>query len=57
MANLIRLRCMQCGIEVSTPVPSDIVVRAWIECPECLGKRPDEFFERKVVDELKNIEK
>jgi hypothetical protein len=44
------LYCNGCGKQVSTgffPVPTDtpdkgIIVRAWIECPECLEKRSKE---------------
>jgi hypothetical protein len=32
----MRLRCNRCGKELSTPIPEDTVVRAWIECPECI---------------------
>ena len=35
---LKRLHCHRCGSVVSTPVPSDAVVRGWIECPECIEK-------------------
>lgn len=31
----MRIRCLQCGKSVSTEVPEDTVIRAWIECPEC----------------------
>ncbi len=38
------LYCMRCGKQVSsgfhalpTEMGNDIVVRAWIECPECIG--------------------
>lgn len=31
-----RIRCMKCGKSVSSPVPKDTVVRAYVECPECL---------------------
>ncbi len=34
-----RILCMQCGKSVSTPVPKDTIVRAWVECPECIEKR------------------
>ena len=34
----MRLRCHRCGQSVSTEVPADTVVRAWIECPECIEK-------------------
>jgi DNA-directed RNA polymerase subunit RPC12/RpoP len=33
-----RIMCMQCGKSVSTPVPKETLVRAWIECPECIEK-------------------
>jgi hypothetical protein len=33
-----RIRCMNCGKSVSTPVPKDTLVRAWVECPECIEK-------------------
>ncbi len=35
-----RLRCSRCGKSVSTPVPTGTLVRAWIECPECLEREP-----------------
>ena len=35
---MIRLHCNRCGKVVSTPVPDDTIVRAWIECPECVEK-------------------
>lgn len=46
MNSIHYLHCMECGKQVSTgftPVPTDtpdrgIIVRAWIECPECLEK-------------------
>ena len=31
-----RIRCSRCGKSVSTPVPAETVVRAWVECPECI---------------------
>ncbi len=31
-----RIHCSNCGKTVSTPVPTGTVIRAWIECPECL---------------------
>ncbi len=30
------LRCSRCGKQVSTLVPHNTIVRAWIECPECV---------------------
>ena len=47
----MRLKCPKCGKVVSTEVPDGTIVRAWIECPECIDKHksrvkiesPDEF--------------
>ncbi len=30
--------CDVCGKVVSTPVPTDTIIRAWVECPECIEK-------------------
>jgi hypothetical protein len=35
------LRCSRCGAKVSTPVPLSTVVRAWIECSECVESPRD----------------
>ena len=32
------IRCGTCGKIVSTPVPDETVIRAYIECPECIEK-------------------
>jgi len=32
----MHLYCNSCGSVVSTEVPKDTVIRAWIECPECV---------------------
>jgi len=42
------IHCSRCGKGVSTAVPSDTVIRAWVECPECVNpgiptKEPKEF--------------
>jgi len=37
----MRLVCFHCGKAVSTEVPDDTVVRAALECPECIEKQPD----------------
>ena len=34
----IKLKCCKCGSDVSTEVPKDIVVKAWIECLDCLKR-------------------
>ena len=31
-----RIRCSMCGKSVSTPIPTGTIIRAWIECPECI---------------------
>ena len=31
-----QIHCSRCGEGVSSPVPKDTVVRAWVECPECI---------------------
>ena len=31
-----RLHCNKCGKAVSSPVDKDVIVRAWLECPECI---------------------
>lgn len=36
---MTRIKCSRCGKSVSTPVPLNTVVRAWIECPECIEKK------------------
>jgi len=40
------VRCSCCGKRVSQYVnvqgePTDLLVRAWVECPECVQKRPE----------------
>ncbi len=32
----MRITCMKCGKTVSTPVPEDTVISAWVECPDCI---------------------
>jgi DNA-directed RNA polymerase subunit RPC12/RpoP len=31
------IRCSRCGKIASTPVPAETIVRAYIECPECVA--------------------
>jgi hypothetical protein len=33
-----RIWCYSCGKSVSSPVPPDTVIRAWVECPECIER-------------------
>ena len=37
----MRIKCSKCGKSVSTEVPDNTVIRAWIECPECIMLRRD----------------
>lgn len=34
-----RIWCMNCGKSVSTPVPKPTIVRAYVECPECMEEK------------------
>ncbi len=43
-----RLGCATCGKSVSTAVPHDTVVRAYIECPECIEQRSKEASEPRL---------
>ena len=36
----MRLKCNKCGKSVSTEVSKETIVRAWLECPECIEKQP-----------------
>lgn len=36
-----QVRCSKCGKGVSSPVPDNTIVRAWIECPECVESASD----------------
>lgn len=35
----MQIYCMSCGIPVSTEVPDSTVIRAWIECAQCLDDK------------------
>jgi len=32
----MKIRCSKCGKAVSSEVPDNTVIRAWVECPECI---------------------
>ena len=34
----MRIRCCRCGEPASSEVPDGTIVRAWVECPECVEK-------------------
>lgn len=35
---MTQIPCNKCGKGVSSPVPDNTIVRAWVECPECVAK-------------------
>jgi len=37
----MKLKCSKCDIILSTEIPDNTIVRAWIECPECIQNRPE----------------
>lgn len=49
MNELETIKCYECGESASSPVPKGTIVRAYVLCPECLEKIPEEiankFFE------------
>lgn len=40
-AGMQQLRCNRCAKTVSTLVPNGTIIRAWVECPECLAMGPE----------------
>lgn len=38
----INLHCNQCGKPVSSPIPKGTIVRAFIQCPECVMREGKE---------------
>jgi len=54
----MKLRCFTCGKIVSTEVPEDTIVRACLECPECLEKEEDKMSrQKKKLDTAKQFGK
>lgn len=50
------LCCSRCGKRVSTPVPKDTTVRAWIECPECIKNYKDNLLSEVELEKFaKNL--
>ncbi len=48
-----RVRCSKCGKNVSDfEIPEDGIIRAWIECPECIEKELDQPKEEWKIDYL-----
>lgn len=46
----MRLRCMKCGKSVSSEVPDSTVVRAYLECPECVASSPEHAALEKIAN-------
>ena len=46
----MKLKCNKCGKKVSTEVPLNTIVRAYIECPECVEE--DEKNESEIIDKI-----
>lgn len=44
------VRCTSCGKRVSNIIDQDIYVRAYIECPECIDKLPEQVSNVGVAD-------
>lgn len=38
----MQIKCNQCGKSVSSEVPKDTVIRAYIICPECIANQNEE---------------
>lgn len=36
---LYRVCCSHCGGAVSNPLPVPVIVRAFVECPDCVARR------------------
>lgn len=54
---MMRLHCNRCRKAVSTPVPDDTIIRAWIECPECVEKYGTKVKPRLLEELLEEIRK
>ena len=42
------IQCTKCGKAVSTAVPESTLVRAWVECPECVAKTPQSVISESI---------
>lgn len=45
----MRIHCSRCGKSVSNEIPNDTIIRAWIECPECIEGKAKEQKEEPVM--------
>lgn len=39
----MQLHCIVCGQSVSSQVPDDTIIRAYLQCPECLAEMDEEI--------------
>lgn len=46
--------CSICGKRVSNVVIEELIVRAWVECPECAEKNPDKRISENIHDVWKH---
>jgi len=37
----MRIPCNVCGKAISTEIPNDSIIRAWVECPECIQEEKE----------------
>jgi endogenous inhibitor of DNA gyrase (YacG/DUF329 family) len=43
-----RVRCARCGKSVSSPLVEPVILRAWVECPECIEQRATAKLEKRA---------
>jgi len=46
----MHINCNICGKPVSTSVPEGTVIKAWVECPECIERQDEENSMPKLND-------
>lgn len=46
----MKIKCSKCGRPVSIEVPDDTIIRAWIECPDCLERTSEKMKYNKLCD-------
>ena len=52
----MRIRCICCGKVVSTEVPEGTVVRAFVECPECIESNKFEKIVKKMNEDTEEFQ-
>jgi hypothetical protein len=51
----VRLRCFYCGKSVSNEVPDSTIVRACLECPECIEEYSARMKEAGILDKWEEV--